>query len=1847
MEVACEASLTSGSSALTPLDGDMVCDIVGGALRVTHVPSGAQSLAPMLGPGECEAHPILAVSSQPSLNLLAATTGSTNACVYVFRYPGGSSPGDVAASLGGEPLLRRVPAAPDMVLSAVAVSSDGSRVAAFGATAEHSFSVWDGEGAELVGVEPHALPLGAVASHASFCPWNRQALVAGGARGLFFIRLQRSHEYTEAAVVPAGALPAPGGPPSRPAAVLAAALGRCGALLPADAHVAAMQLAPVGFLPSTGEVGAPAEAPLDGVRALVEARLAAAAADARCGGGLGADARAAAAAAVADGRGENSWLAAAWVDEGTVVACNAAGQVAVFAGGASAPLPAPAPGALTPAPARPAGAQFGAALRAVSAAELLGTSDGGEPIVATHLAPLCSAAGAPAFALLVGFSTGALAVLAWPSLGVVSVTSAGGGSAVTSVCAAPGAAWGYAATAGGAVVPVALPPPPPAGESEGAAAGVGEAEGAAAPPAPTPPPALQLHAGGVTHAVALAGTRVGGGRSAMVTVGGGVGDVRLWRWGAGGVCAPVAALAAPPASRAPSARVTAVAAHRRLPLLAAGCEDGSVFFLSVSGLGSGGAEGVHALFSERVHAAAVTALAWDDATPSPAPPLLASVSAGAATAAFHGVGKELWVAAGRSSSSSSSSVRAFARLPLGGGSAVTAAAWLPEGSDGGGDGGARALLLGTASGHLLSLLASLPVAGAGAADVGASLRVRARLLRPVLSVGCTRGGAGCALPCIFLTLAGEKAVMVMPLPGARGGGVPLLCEPLPLDAAGALEVAAFDALGAEWQKSNGALISNINAHKRAARTLAVCPGADFSGAALLASGGDDGAVTLLAVASACGGGGGEEGGGAEGAFTVAVDAVGSYSPYHVAGVTGLCWDVPPPPAPTFGGGDVTAKSAAFGGEDGGAPPAAAAPSAILSSSFIDGAAFSLAVRGEVFCAYVAAGGAAEAACAGRGALEAEAAEAAAGRAALAAADAAAAAEAAAAAASLPPALWPPAPPRAPPTVAPLGGAAAPAPPAPGAAPPLTTSVQAEALLAEVERFKADLGTLLAANEAADPLERLERAEFALDEARVASITREFDGHEAARRGAYAAEVEALESALARVKEAAWNPLSTAPGAVFRLGAHASVANFPLRRRTPAAQRAMDRLATLRAVEMAAVAGDKEGEVVGAARGSGAAPAVTWVSLASRLPPEADWLLGAGLLPYTVDPVAQQEGLPGVKAALAAAAAAKGEGGGGARGREGGEGGAGAGGEGAAAGAAEGGEGREGGAGDAAKTVDWEGPAVVPLLYHPASVRTPLQKRTQVALLGELARAVAARYNGAWEELRSAKMDALKAIAARHARMRAIFEELKVPVTHSKGKDVQAAAFRAATLPGALSSAVLLALGADAGGGGGGGGGAGSPLAASPLTSAAGDAASPAATEDGSPHVPSSGATGAPRIGGFSGTLSALSAPTAEGVTPIGPVERGGVVALFDPFLAPSEEPASVLVVSDELEVGLSPYVSPAELARRAAEEERRLREANANKDDAPQRALMDMMSGTLAAKDEITALREALVKQPWMDAVPEEKWNIEQREVMADRATKEAALTELLERNRLELNAELTRIGNELKDIVAGACVATGSARARARASESPPSLPQQTPPHPRSPVFDEKVVALKKRRALVTSSLQALALYRTRLSLSILERESHVKAIAALSASMESLVAQEEAALAAHDDFNAHVAKHRAEMEELTAADKALDKGFRATISAHITDELSLPLPAPAILKTLVALFKKRAPARGAASERANLAAAYGAPSAEEEAAELAAMAAYREGALQPLAEKDMPEGCAPAARRPAYPPPIPRATA
>ena len=87
---------------------------------------------------------------------------------------------------------------------------------------------------------------------------------------------------------------------------------------------------------------------------------------------------------------------------------------------------------------------------------------------------------------------------------------------------------------------------------------------------------------------------------------------------------------------------------------------------------------------------------------------------------------------------------------------------------------------------------------------------------------------------------------------------------------------------------------------------------------------------------------------------------------------------------------------------------------------------------------------------------------------------------------------------------------------------------------------------------------------------------------------------------------------------------------------------------------------------------------------------------------------------------------------------------------------------------------------------------------------------------------------------------------------------------------------------------------------------------------------------------------------------------------FEPTWNDSEFPQRVVEVKDD-EIPVDKYVSEAERKKMAEEEEERLKAASMNQgDNAPERALMEMMGGTLEQEQGLNALEQELVREEWM-----------------------------------------------------------------------------------------------------------------------------------------------------------------------------------------------------------------------------------------------------------------------------------------
>lgn len=177
------------------------------------------------------------------------------------------------------------------------------------------------------------------------------------------------------------------------------------------------------------------------------------------------------------------------------------------------------------------------------------------------------------------------------------------------------------------------------------------------------------------------------------------------------------------------------------------------------------------------------------------------------------------------------------------------------------------------------------------------------------------------------------------------------------------------------------------------------------------------------------------------------------------------------------------------------------------------------------------------------------------------------------------------------------------------------------------------------------------------------------------------------------------------------------------------------------------------------------------------------------------------------------------------------------------------------------------------------------------------------------------------------------------------------------------------------------------------------------------------------------------------------------------------------------EITIERYLSKEERDRREAErlkEEERIRARMA--DDSGQRALKDMMGGTLEEKKE-TALTETLQKEEWMSK-PVDEMSEEEKLKLREYEVKEQKMNEEREKMRKNLENELKNLKNQIDDI----CFK-----------------------------FDEKLLVLFKRKLEYDQRIYEQELYIIRLVLSMIWQYKSSAILKDLEASKSNIVEKQE----------------------------------------------------------------------------------------------------------------------------------------
>ncbi len=137
--------------------------------------------------------------------------------------------------------------------------------------------------------------------------------------------------------------------------------------------------------------------------------------------------------------------------------------------------------------------------------------------------------------------------------------------------------------------------------------------------------------------------------------------------------------------------------------------------------------------------------------------------------------------------------------------------------------------------------------------------------------------------------------------------------------------------------------------------------------------------------------------------------------------------------------------------------------------------------------------------------------------------------------------------------------------------------------------------------------------------------------------------------------------------------------------------------------------------------------------------------------------------------------------------------------------------------------------------------------------------------------------------------------------------------------------------------------------------------------------------------------------------------------VYKPSLSAKEIVDSVLKVSDS-EIKSKKVLNKQEQEEFDAKMERE-RLAKASIDDGPERALKDMMNGTLEAKKDRDLLDVRMVPEPWM-SLPDDQLTTEQKAIFAAFKAKETALREQQDAHRKTLIADRNKIKNEVSELV-------------------------------------------------------------------------------------------------------------------------------------------------------------------------------------------------------------------------------------
>ena len=203
-------------------------------------------------------------------------------------------------------------------------------------------------------------------------------------------------------------------------------------------------------------------------------------------------------------------------------------------------------------------------------------------------------------------------------------------------------------------------------------------------------------------------------------------------------------------------------------------------------------------------------------------------------------------------------------------------------------------------------------------------------------------------------------------------------------------------------------------------------------------------------------------------------------------------------------------------------------------------------------------------------------------------------------------------------------------------------------------------------------------------------------------------------------------------------------------------------------------------------------------------------------------------------------------------------------------------------------------------------------------------------------------------------------------------------------------------------------------------------------------------------------VAAIKAKNARIQEIIGELELENEAPVIDPKWTNIEIRDSAINVDDS-EIKSRPYETEAMRKERLRLEEERRRAAANEDDDGRQRALQDMMNGTLEVKRDVLAEASNMVRPEWMDELDPALMTDAQKKEIEEFDERYQALQEEKAAYRKSLELEMKRLRMEIQD-----------------SKKS----------------FDEKVASMERIKMMVSREILAQELYISRLALSMVKRE-------------------------------------------------------------------------------------------------------------------------------------------------------------